>query len=152
MKPLKWLLLFAILFITGRVSFAQLVKEKAMWASELKKKGQHKYEVVFHLELDKGWHVYANTDDSEKGIIAPSFNFERSNDITIVGETKSKGIIETKKLRHKGVVDFYSFKVLYVQEVTAKPGSTISGSYTYRAFNEKTDLPPQTETFKFIAD
>ena len=59
MKKLKYFLLcVAILFVAGP-SFGQMIADPTVWKIEVKKKSDTNYQLVFHLALKEGWHVYA---------------------------------------------------------------------------------------------
>ena len=150
MKAFKHLLLFTIVFFTVNISFAQMIADPTTWKTEVKKKSATSYQLIFHLSLKSPWHVYAKTPGMDEALIVPSFTFDESNDYKIDGKTTTKGILTTKKIEGVGTVSWYADKVIYTQNITARKGAKISGSYTYQTCNENICLPPKTKTFSVV--
>ena len=156
MKQLKYWFLIAF-FLTGTLpALGQTIQSPARWHWTCKKLQGNEYELVFHLELQKGWHVFADADDhgikKKKGheAVVPTFNFDSNAAVTLEGDVNSKGILETQKLKHLGLVNIYSFKVMYVQKLKTAPGTRLSGTFTYEVCSDEKTLDPITERFDVV--
>jgi hypothetical protein len=156
MKLARTLLLFLFLVVACPLARAQEGRTITQsgpapekWYVSMKKLNGREFELIFHLELEKGWHVFVKSNRLDKAYIAPSFAYDQTSGVNFEGETDSKGIIETRKLDKGGVADIYSYKVVYVQKFNARPNSVISGSYTYQVANDNMARPPEKKTFKF---
>jgi|GEM_PF-3192637 len=121
----------------------------ALWNVTLKKLGGDKYEVIFHLDLRRGWHVFVKSSMLNKAFIGPTFIFDKNKDIQLVGETEAKGIRSTRKVGD-AMAEVYDYKVLYEQELTAKKGTVISGRYTYQICTDEKAAAPVTKAFRFV--
>jgi thiol:disulfide interchange protein DsbD len=107
------------------------------------------YELVFHVDLDAGWHVYALDPGGDGSFIPPSFEFDkgayvRSGKIREVGT-----LVEEAAEGVDGKVRYFKGKADFIQTIKAKPGATVKGSYTYQLCNESICLPPKTKPFLF---
>ena len=150
MKALRYFLLFAVIFFTGNHSFAQMTPDPAAWKVEVKKKSATAYQLIFHLSLKAGWHVYAKAKGMDESLIVPSFSFDKSSGVTINGEATQQGILVSKNIEGFGPVSMYSDKVIYTQNITAKKGAKITGTYTYQTCNDNMCLPPKTKNFSVV--
>ncbi len=155
-KRLKCLLLILIFAGVAAPAFAQNIPSPARWNWTCKKLAENKYELVFHLELKKGYHIFADDDTHgikrKKGntIMVPSFKFDNTGEFELEGTVSSKGILETKKMKHLGLVNLYTYKVLYVQNLKTKPGTRVSGSFTYQICTDEEAMEPITERFGMV--
>ncbi len=123
-------------------------RNAAKLVCDYKKMGSgNEYELVFHMTLEKGWYVKADNDYDSVKLDLPKFTFDKGGKYTTVGETVSKGLIEPKKLRGVGIVNMYSYTVLYSQRITAEPGAIITGVYTYQLCNDNAAKRTRTEKF-----
>jgi len=150
MKSLRYFLLIAVALFTGYSSFGQMIADPATWKVEVKKKSADTYQLIFHLSLKQGWHVYAKTKGMDESLIVPSFTFDKNSSVTINGEATAKGILVSKNVEGFGPVSTYSDKVIYTQNITAKKGAKVSGSYTYQTCNDSICLPPKTKNFSVV--
>ena len=156
-KSAKWLLLFVVLLFADKQMFAQgsaamAPVNHAKWDYNLKRTANNDYQLIFHLELDRGWHVRVRNEGNDTFMQVPSFTFTKNDDLQLKGEIKAKGIIEPLKIDSTRIIDVYGYKVLYIQELAAKPGTKVSGKYTYQLCSDRTKvcLPVKTEKFSFI--
>ena len=53
MKLMKYLLLLIPLLLTAR-TYGQMTPDPTVWKYEVKKKGGHKYDLVFHMRIKQG--------------------------------------------------------------------------------------------------
>ena len=150
MRTLRYFLLVAAIFFTTQATYAQMIEDPTTWKTEVKMLGGDKYQLIFHLALKTGWHVYVKTKNMDESLIVPSFTFDKNDAVTVTGETMAKGVISTMKVEGMGMISMYTGKVIYTQDITAKKGTKITGSYTYQTCNESTCLPPKTKKFSVV--
>ena len=153
----KLLLLLSVFIVTCGSIQAQSVLTQApvnhaKWDYNLKRTINNDYQLVFHLELDKGWHVRAHNNDYDTFLPAPTFMFTRNDELELKGGIKPKGILEPLQIDSTKMVEVYSYKVLYIQELAAKAGTKVTGKYTYQICSDRTKTcqPQKTEKFGFI--
>ena len=150
MHNLKKLFLLAFLILTTHTLLAKRVSSKnaASLVCDYKKLGgENEYELIFHLNLQKGWFVKADNDYDSVSLKLPQFTFDNSDRYKTEGKVESKGLIETKRIRRAGIVNMYSYTVLYSQKITAQPGTTINGTLKYQVCTEKKAKRTKTEKF-----
>ncbi len=148
MQHIKCLFLFALLLcgLPQAYSKPKKSKNKAELTCDYKKLSGNAYDLIFKVNLKKGLYVKANNDYDSVSLKLPSITFNKGA-FKPEGEMTSKGLIETKKLRRIGIVNLYTYTVLYNQRVTAEPGTTITGTYHYRICNENAAKRSKTENF-----
>jgi thiol:disulfide interchange protein DsbD len=142
-----WLLLISCLFAAS--AFAQLTADPSHWSFEVKKKGQNKYDLVFHLKLDDGWHIYSLVPGGDGSLIPPAFKFSKTNVFKLEGKIKEKGKLITESNEVVGVMHLFKNNVDYVQAVTVTGNSKITGTYLYQVCNDEKCLPSKTKPFSF---
>ena len=154
MKRFLCLLLFSFLLAGTGTAIAgdKKANKIAQIKCDYKRLSKNEFELTMHLTLEKGWYVKANNEyDTLQHIKMPSFYFPKTKAFHAVGDVTAKGLIETKKLKHAGIVNLYSYSVLYTQKVfVAKPGTTVVGTYTYQLCNDKTAKKIKTDKFSVI--
>jgi DsbC/DsbD-like thiol-disulfide interchange protein len=149
MRPLLSLLI-ALLFGLP-AAHAQLIGDPTSWTYESKKTGDGNYNLIFKVALQPGWHIWSMKPGGDGFQIAPTFVFEKSAPVKLIG-----GVKETGKDKHTGPMDgvdgdvtYYSTEVEYVQPVKAGSEGTISGTHEYQVCNDKMCLPPKKKPFVF---
>ncbi len=150
MKLLRYILVFAVTIFAGYSSYGQMIQDPTTWKVEVKNKGGANYDVVFHLALKAGWHVYAKNKGMDESLIVPSFTFDKNANVTVIGETAAKGIVTTKNIEGVGPVSMYTDQVIYTQHITGKKGAKVTGNYIYQTCNDSICLPPFTKTFSVV--
>lgn len=119
----------------------------AVWTAKVKPSGSG-YDVVFHVELRPGWHVYALEPGGDGMMIPPSFSFTPGK-YKLDGAIQEKGKVIVEQMEGlDGKVRYYEGKVDFVQHVIASKGTAIEGTYQYQLCNESMCLPPKTESFR----
>jgi hypothetical protein len=146
MKYLFPLFVFSLSFIVGR-SYAQ-IPDPTTWTYEAKKKSTNEYELIFHLELKEGWHIWSMTPGGDGTLIAPSFTFDKNAQVQLKGAVKQAGKLMTKTMEEiEGKVNIYAGKVDYIQDVVVTGKTSIKGSHEYQVCNDKMCLPPKDKNF-----
>lgn len=145
---IKGILLLTGLFVTAKLS-AQTEEVHARWSYEAKKKAKGEYELIFHLKLEKGWHIWSLKPGGDGFLIAPSFDIDDNPDIVNASEVVEQGkVIKSEMDGVDGTVAYLSEKVDYVIRVKVKGKTTIKGTHTYQICNDRMCLPPTDEHFE----
>ncbi|MBS1774232.1 MAG: hypothetical protein JST82_15345 [Bacteroidetes bacterium] len=131
-------------------SIAKPIDDPTTWSYEVKSKGNHEYELVFHLTIKDKWHIWSMTPGGDGFLIPPSFTFNKAADVQLVGKTTEHGNKVTSTVEGvEGKVHYYAGKVDYVQVVKVKGSSKVSGTYEYQVCSDNVCLPPKTNSFSF---
>jgi thiol:disulfide interchange protein DsbD len=149
MRIFRLILFIALLFSAGYLH-AQIINDPTTWTYEVKKSGDNKYRLVFHLSLKEGWHIYSLNPGGDGSLIAPSFNFDKAPFYTITGKATEKGKL-VSKVRDgiDGAVNEYHNRVDYTQEITVRGNGKITGTQEYQVCDETMCLPPKKKAFSF---
>lgn len=129
---------------------AQMQKDPTTWTFEAKKKSDKKYELIFHLELAEGWHIWSLDPGGDGLEIPPSFTFNKNADVKLIGKTKEQGKLINEDIDGvDGTVHMYKHNVDYTQLITVSGNLKVTGKYSYQVCNEESCLPPKTKSFSF---
>jgi thiol:disulfide interchange protein DsbD len=149
MRIFRLSLLIALLFGAG-FSHAQIINDPTTWTYEVKKSGDNKYKLIFHLSLKEGWHIYSLNPGGDGSLIAPSFSFNRAPFFKSTGKLAEKGkLISKVRDGIDGAVNEYHGKVEYTQEVAVTGNGRITGMQEYQVCDEQMCLPPKKKAFSF---
>lgn len=149
MRTFKYLLAIVALFFAGTATHAQILKP-AKWKYEVKKKGGNDYQLIFHLELDKGWHIWSLNPGGDGFQIIPAVEIDKNPNVQLKGALTEKGKATTLEMDGvKGKVTYLSGKVDYIQEVTVKGSTKITGKHTYQVCDDRQCLAPVDKDFVF---
>ncbi len=149
MKLLKCLF-FALPVLLSASSFGQMIEDPTTWKYELKKKSATEYQLVFHLDLKEGWHIWSLNPGGDGYEIVPSVALDKNPKVKLKGKLAEKGKTTTTKMEGiDGKITYLSGKIDYVQTVTVSGNTKITGKHTYQVCNEKLCLPPKDKDFTF---
>jgi thiol:disulfide interchange protein DsbD len=146
----RFLYIAAALLIatTGRAG-AQILKP-AKWKFEAKKLKGSEYQLVFHLSLDKGWHIWSLSPGGDGYQIVPSVAFDNNTQVKVAGTLAEKGKVTSGTMAGiNGIVHYLSGTVDYTQTVTAKVPTKLTGRFTYQVCDDKQCLAPADAEFSF---
>ena len=147
MKHTKYLLLICFSFVAAAAS-AQMVKDNSIWKFEAKKMAPGKYDLIAHLALERGWHVYSINPGGDGSLPSPEVKFDNNAKVKFTGKVKEHGKMITKDMEAiEGKVNMYYDKVDYIQQAVVDGKTTVTGSYTYQVCTDKLCLPPVTKKF-----
>jgi len=131
-------------------AMANMIDDPTTWTYEVKSKGNHEYELVFHLVIKKEWHIWSMNPGGDGFQIPPSFTFDKNANVQLVGKTVEKGNKTTTTMDGvDGKVSFFSGQVDYVQVVKVKGSMKVTGKHEYQVCSESVCLPPKTKPFVF---
>ncbi len=130
---------------------AQLIEDPTTWTYEAKKTGDGKYDLIFRLALKSGWHIWAMKPGGDGFQVPPSFAFDKNAASKNVGGVKEsgKGKITGPYDGVDGIVSYFEGGVQYVQSVTVKNNTKITGKHEYQVCDDKMCLPPKKKSFSF---
>jgi thiol:disulfide interchange protein DsbD len=137
------------MFLSSAPSFGQGLTDPTSWTYEVRKKASGEYELVFHVALKEGWHIFSQKPGDDF-LIPPSFTFKTSN-IKMVGKVQEKGKMKTEKM--EGIdnpINYYEKSADFVQVVKARAGSKVTGEHEYQVCNDMMCLPPKKKSFEFV--
>jgi len=127
---------------------AQIIEDPAVWTFEAKKKSGNEYELIFHVNVKNGYHVYSLDPGGDGSFPPPSFEFKPGSNYKLAGKVKEKGKRIDETIEDIGTVHYFK-KVDFIQPATITANGKISGTYEYMTCNEQGCLPPKTKKFTF---
>lgn len=149
MRTFKYLFAFVALLMAGTIAHAQMLNP-TKWKYELKKKSATEYQLIFHLQLDKGWHIWSVNPGGDGFQIIPAVAIDKNPNVQLKGTLTEKGKATTLTMDGiKGKVTYLSGNVDYIQEVTVKGSTKITGKHTYQVCDDKQCLAPVDKDFVF---
>jgi thiol:disulfide interchange protein DsbD len=148
MKSLKYLFIaIPLLFFFNR-STAQ--DDPTTWKYQVKKISATEYQLVFHLDITKGWHIWSMTPGGDGMEIAPSFTFDKNPAVKLKGKTVEKGNATTTKMEGiDGKITYLTGEITYTQDVEVRGNAKITGKHTYQVCNDRMCLRPMDRDFVF---
>ena len=148
---MKAVLLSTFLFATMVVS----AQNPVIWTFTSKKLADNSYEIHMTATIEKGWHLYSQTQPDDAVAGPTVFTITSNPLIELVGKIKEDGKLE--KFHDKELeisANQYSKTVNFVQtiKIKGKAKTSFSGSVEYQTCDDKKCLPPKTVNFKVALD
>ncbi len=141
-------LVILVCILVSGVARAQMVKDNSKWTFEAKKMKQGNYEIVAHLKLEKGWHVYSQKPGGDGTLIPVEIKIEKNDKVKFSGKIHEKGKLISEKVEGiEGKVNMFKDRVDYIQAAFISGATTIKGTYMYQMCSDKMCLPPTTKDF-----
>ncbi len=142
-----------ILAITAMFSIivAQAQINPVKWNFSAKKISEKVYEIHMTANMDKGWHLYSQTQPKDAIAIPTAFTFANNPLIKIDGKVVEMGKMEKYYDASVSVsANQYSNTVNFVQKITLKAAAktNVGGTITYQTCDDKQCLPPKKVPFK----
>lgn len=149
-NKLKYFFLIAPFLLLSMTSDAQMIEDPTTWTYEVRGKGNHEYELIFHLKIKTEWHIWSMTPGGDGFLIPPSYKFDKNTNMQLIGETTENGAKVTTEMEGvDGKVTYLAGSVDYIQVVKVKGSGKITGKHEYQVCNDNTCLPPKTLPFSF---
>lgn len=149
MKLIKSFFLF-IPILFAAPSFAQLIEDPTTWNYEVKKKSATEYQLIFHVDIKNGWHIWSLKPGGDGFQIVPSFVMDKNPKVKVKGKVTEKGHATTTVMDGvDGKVTYLSGKIDYVQDIIVTGKTKIVGKHEYQVCNDKLCLAPTTKSFSF---
>jgi hypothetical protein len=136
--------LFAVL-IAGAASAQKL--NPVSWAFSSKKISDNEYEIKMTATIQKGWHLYSQSQPKDAVAQPTSFNFNKNPLLDFSGKVKEVGKLEKYKDKTLGVTSHqYSNEVSFVQRIKlkGKAKTNVTGKLEYQTCDDEQCLPPKT--------
>jgi len=148
---MKAVILSLFLFATMAVS----AQNPVTWTFTSKKLSNGNYEIHMTATIEKGWHLYSQTQPEDAIAIPTTFAVTSNPLIEVIGKIKEDGKMEKF---HDSQLDIsanqYSKTVNFVQTIKlkGKAKTSFSGSVEYQTCDDKKCLPAKTVNFKVALD
>lgn len=142
MKRISFMLL--ALFTAG-IAFAQNDPVSLSFSS--KKLGDNIYEVRITANIDKGWHLYSQSQPKDAIALPTSFSFNKNPLLELDGNVKEIGKLEKYVDKVLDVsANQYSNQVTFVQKVKVKgkAKTKVTGKMEYQVCTDEKCLPAKT--------
>ena len=143
---MKKLLFVLIAFFTvGKVSAQNL--NPVSWSFTSKKLSDNVYEIRMIASIQKGWHLYSQSQPEDAIAQPTSFSFNKNPLIELDGKVKEVGKMEKYKDKTLGVTAHqYSNEVVFIQKVKVKgkAKTNLTGSLEFQTCDDEKCLPPKT--------
>jgi len=152
MKYFRFFIVAVACLCSSLFAGAQKVADPTKWDYELKKLSWNTYEVIFHVTLKPGWHIFS-LQPGDESIVPPSFHFENNPNVSFDGKVEQRGKLITAKL--EGIdkpVNYFESKVDFVFKMkllNRKPLKVVTGDQHYQVCNDKLCIPPVWNNFVF---
>jgi len=148
---MKSVLFSMFLFATMAVS----AQNPVTWTFTSRKVTDNSYEIHMTATIEKGWHLYSQTQPDDAVAGPTVFTITSNPLIELVGKIKEDGKLE--KFHDKELeisANQYSKTVNFVQTIKlkGKVKTSFSGSVEYQTCDDKKCLPPKTVNFKVALD
>lgn len=145
----KYILAALLGLFTTQYAAAQ-INDPTSWTYQVKKISGNEYQLVFHLSLQEGWHIWSLKPGGDGYEIAPGFTFDKSSNVKLKGSIEEKGKpVVTKMKGIDGAVTYFTDKVDYVQDIEVMGKAIITGKHEYQVCNDRLCLPPKDKNFSF---
>jgi len=149
MKMLRLVWLFVLCSFSA-TTFAQIEADPATWKYEVKKTGDNEYQLIFHLTVKQGWHIFALKPGGDGMQLPPSFTFNKQESVKLIGGITEKGKPITGPMDGvDGIVTFFKDNVDYIQKVKVAGNITITGKQKYQVCDYNHCLAPTRKPFSF---
>jgi len=142
-------ILFTLLIITV-TSCSAVSQNPVSWNFSARKIADKTYEVKLVATIQKGWHLYSQTQPEDAIAIPTEILFTKNPLLNLDGKIREQGKMEKF---HDKTLDLsanqYSEKVEFVQVVKVKASAktNVSGTVEYQTCNDEKCLPPRKINF-----
>jgi hypothetical protein len=142
-----------IIFVLLSVIAAGVVSAQTLnpvtWTFTSRKISDNEYEIKMTATIQKGWHLYSQTQPEDAVAQPTAFNFNKNPLINFNGKVKEIGKLEKYSDKKLGVsANQYSNEVSFIQKikVKGKAKTNVTGKMEYQTCNDERCLPPKTVT------
>lgn len=151
MKFIKPILIVLAFVFSANTLFAQnMIADPSTWTFETKHIKDNHYQLIFHLKLKEGWHIWSLNPGGDGFQIVPSFKIKKNDAVIKLGSFKEKGNAITELMDGvDGKVTYFKNKVDYIAELEVNNNTTLSGTFKYQVCDDKMCLPPATKKCLF---
>lgn len=117
------------------------------WSFSSKKISDEVYELQMTATIQKGWHLYSQSQPKDAIAQPTSFSFNKNPLVTFEGKVKEIGKLENFKDEELDIsANQYSNEVVFVQKVklNGKAKTNVTGKLTYQTCDDERCLPAKT--------
>ncbi|MGZ5191851.1 MAG: protein-disulfide reductase DsbD domain-containing protein, partial [Flavisolibacter sp.] len=117
------------------------------WSFTSKKINDKEYEIKMVATLQKGWHLYSQTQPEDAIAQPTSISFNKNPLVEFNGKVKEVGKLEKYKDKTLGsTAHQYSNQVTFVQKIKlkGKAKTNVTGKLEYQTCDDEKCLPPKT--------
>lgn len=135
---MKIFVFIASLFISNCV----ISQEKVQWSADFDESTQS---VIFHADIENGWHLYSQNIDPMAGPIPTEFRFDHNYDFEVLGKTQEPTPLKAFDANFESEVLFFEKKVNFTQNLQIIKETMLHATVTYMICNDVMCLPPVDE-------
>jgi hypothetical protein len=143
---MKKIVFFLISVFSIGVASAQTLNPVS-WSFTSKKINDKEYEIKMVATLQKGWHLYSQTQPADAIAQPTTISFNKNPLVEFDGKVKEVGKLEKYKDKTLGsTAHQYSNQVTFVQKVKlkGKAKTNVTGKLEYQTCDDEKCLPPKT--------
>ena len=143
---MKKIVFFLISVFTVAFASAQTLNPVS-WSFTSKKINDKEYEIKMVATLQKGWHLYSQTQPDDAIAQPTTISFNKNPLVEFQGKVKEVGKLEKYKDKTLGsTAHQYSNQVTFVQKVKlkGKAKTNVTGKLEYQTCDDEKCLPPKT--------
>ena len=146
-------ILLALIFSIFTSSLVRGQVLHSQWKFSTKKVNECEYDLIFTVNIDKGWHIPSvkKIKGAEGEVFSTEIIFKANTDYTLVGNlTETKPSVEYDETIDKNVLLHYN-KVIFTQRIKLNSPSKlkVSGTYEYQICNNSGCTFPPKDPFNF---
>lgn len=144
----QFFLLASIVF--GALSLQAQQANPVSWTFSSKKIGDKQYELHMTATIQKGWHLYSQTQPEDAIAIPTGFKINNNPLLALDGAIKEEGKMEKfHDAKLELSANQYSNKVNFVQVVKLKANAktNVTGTVEFQTCNDEKCLPPKKVNF-----
>lgn len=148
-NTIRTITLALVLSLAGMAASAQ-TGDPTTWRYEVKKKSATEYQLIYHLNLKYGWHIWSLKPGGDGFQIVPEFKIDKNDKVQVKGVMEIGKSTTTVMDGVDGKVTYLSGQIDYVQEVVVKGATKITGKHTYQVCDDRQCLAPVDKSFEFV--
>ena len=141
------------LFLFGTMTIS--AQNPVTWTFTSKKLTNGNYEIHMTATIEKGWHLYSQTQPDDAIALPTAFTITNNPLIESVGKIREVGKLEKFHDKELDIsANQYSTTVNFVQTIKlkGKAKTSFAGSVEYQTCDDKKCLPQKTVNFKVALD
>ena len=138
-------------FMGNSVFSQKTAIDPASLTTEVKKISDKEYELIVHVAIKEGWHIYSQ-NVKKGGPIPTSLSFSKNPLVELIGKVTEIGNVESNFDPNFNLeLLYYSNTVDFVQRVKlkAKAETSLTAKMEYMVCTNKECLPPKTKSVSF---
>ncbi len=142
-------LITSILLLFSVLAYSQ-VHEPVKWQTSVTRPSPDTALITFRANIEKGWHIYSQTQNIKNGPVATAFSFKPNQSYQIVGSTREdKPFTHPEPAYQNMPVSYFEKEALFVQKIAVSDNNSfaVNAEVTFMVCNDEMCLPPETNEF-----